>query len=566
MKNPRIFFLFLIFLVSISCNRPLSYQIQKSAISSSGMVVSAHPLATNVGLQILQQGGNAVDAAVAVQFALAVVCPRAGNIGGGGFLVYRGSTGNVASLDFREKAPALASRDMYLDQQGNIIQGKSTEGHLAVGIPGSVDGLVTTHKKLGQLPWKALVQPSVNLARKGFKISVEEADRLNTYQSAFKKYHASNSPFLKANWKPGNKLTQKDLARVLERIRDQGRAGFYEGETADLIVREMKKNQGLISHEDLKAYFSVWREPIISNYKNYRFISMPPSSSGGVAIGQMLGMLEGFPISEWGFESPESIHLIVEIERRAFADRAKFLGDSDFYAVPIDSLLAEDYLKARISDFDMERASTSSTIGAGDFKSLPESFETTHTSVVDPWGNAVALTTTLNSNYGSKVLVEGGGFFLNNEMDDFSSKPGTPNQFGLIGAEANAIEPGKRMLSSMTPTIIEKDGELYLVLGTPGGSTIITSVLQVFLNMAEFGMDLEQAIAARRFHHQWLPDHIMIEKEKMPIQLINKLKEKGHNFREVDFIGKVKAIHRLPNGRLHGVGDPRNGDDDAKGY
>lgn len=567
-NSAVIFLFFFIVILFYDCRRaqePL-YNVTQSVVADSAMVVSPHPLSTEVGLGILRQGGNAVDATIALQFAMAVVYPRAGNIGGGGFMVLRNQDGSLASLDYREKAPALANRDMYLDSLGKPIDGLSTQGHLAAGVPGTVAGMFAAHEKYGRLPMAQLIEPAIQLAREGFRITQEEADRLNRFQEAFQQYNEAPNPFLKNNWREGDLLVQDLLAQTLERIKAQGAAGFYTGRTAELIEAEMESGGGIISQTDLQNYQASWREPLTDAYKEYRIISMPPTSSGGVALLQMLEMLEAYPLSEYGFHSASSVHLITEVERRAYADRAEHMGDMDFYPVPIDSLLSSNYLAMRMADFNADSATTSEHILAGNFSVGLESFETTHTSVVDEEGNAVAVTTTLNSNYGCKVWVDGAGFFLNNEMDDFSVKPGVPNQFGLIGAEANAIAPNKRMLSSMTPTIIEKEGELFMVLGTPGGSTIITSVLQVFLNVAEYGMDLEQAVQAKRFHHQWLPDIIMVEKGGFSSALMDSLQVMGHSFREVDYIAKVKAIQVLEDGTLHGVGDPRNLDDDAKGY
>lgn len=546
-------------------NEPL-YAVTQSVVEDSAMVVSPHPLSTEVGISILREGGNAVDATIALQFAMAVVYPRAGNIGGGGFLVIRQKDGNTASLDYREKAPAAANRNMYLDSLENVIEGLSTSGHLAAGVPGTVAGMFAAHEKYGKLPVQDLIMPAIKFAEEGFRVSQEEADRLNRFQESFRKYNDEPNPFLKDNWKAGDLLVQKELAKTLQRIHDQGREGFYGGTTARLIEAEMAEGNGIISPADLQRYQAIWRAPLMDDYKQYRVISMPPSSSGGVALLQMLEMLESFPLSEYGFHSPEAVHLMAEVARRAYADRTEHMGDMDFYPVPIDTLLSKGYLSDRMANFQLDSATTSNHILAGNFTVGIESFETTHTSVVDEDGNAVAVTTTLNSNYGSKVWVDSAGFFLNNEMDDFSIKPGVPNQFGLIGAEANAVAAGKRMLSSMTPTIIEKDGELFMVLGTPGGSTIITSVMQVFLNVAEFGMDLEAAVVAKRFHHQWLPDQIMVEAGGFSPELKATLEAMGHSFREVQSIAKVKAIQVLEDGRLHGVADPRNTDDDAKGY
>ena len=529
-------------------------------------MVSPHPLASEIGLEVLREGGNAIDAAVAVQFAIAVVYPRAGNIGGGGFMVIRTADGKAAALDYREKAPLAASRDMYLDEQGDVIDGLSRDGHLAAGVPGAVAGLLEAHSKYGRLSLDKLIQPAIGLAKKGFRISETEANRLNSFQPAFRKFNDSPNPFIRDTFLIGHKLVQKELAQTLELIKEKGKAGFYEGPVAAAIVSECRSGNGIITMEDLKRYEAAWRDPIIGNYRGYKVISMPPSSSGGIALIQMLEMVEPFPLAQYGFHSTRAVHLMVEAERRAYADRAEHVGDSDFYDVPRDSLLSEAYLQQRMASFNPTHATVSDSILAGHFKMMKESFETTHTSIVDAEGNAVSVTTTLNSNFGCKVWVDGAGFFLNNEMDDFSAKPGVPNQFGLVGAEANNIQPQKRMLSSMTPTIIEKDGQLFMVLGAPGGSTIITAVFQVFLNVAEFGMNLEEAVNAGRFHHQWLPDEILIERGAFPDSTRQALEAMGHHFNEVGRMAVIKAIHRLPDGRLQAVGDFRNPDDDAVGY
>lgn len=562
-----IFFLLLSLSSTAVFAQKLNYSSNKNALGSQAMVVSPHPLASEVGLSILKAGGNAIDATIAVQFAQAVVYPRAGNIGGGGFMVIRMNNGETATIDYREKAPRKAHRNMYLDQAGNIVPGLSTKGHLAAGVPGTVDGLIQAHEKYGKLSFQQLIQPAIELAEKGYPISQTEAARLNRFQEDFKAVNDEPNPFIKENWKEGDILQQSLLAKTLTRIQQKGRAGFYKGKVAKAIVKEMKEGNGIISKRDLSKYRAQWREAVSGQYKDYTVISMPPPSSGGVALLQLLKMVEDYPIEDWGFHDPRSIHLMVEAERRAYADRSQHLGDMDFYPVPIDSLLSKDYVEERMANFSPQKASLSSDILAGAFQGqIKESFETTHSSVVDKDGNAVSLTTTLNSNFGCKVWVDEAGFFLNNEMDDFSSKPGVPNQFGLVGAEANAIQPGKRMLSSMTPTIIEKDGELFMVIGAPGGSTIITAVFQVFLNVTAFGMDLEAAVNASRFHHQWLPDRILIEKDGMNEELKEKLKALGHQLYEVNYMAVIKAIHRLQNGSLQGVGDRRNPDDDAKGY
>ncbi|MEL6355555.1 MAG: gamma-glutamyltransferase [Bacteroidota bacterium] len=564
MPISRVFLIVLPFLFFACQANPPHYTAEKSEVFSHAAIAGPHPLATEIGKEVMRKGGNAIDAAVAVQFAMAVCYPRAGNIGGGGFLVYRAADGTSTTLDYREKAPAAADRDMYLDQEGNVKPGLSTLGHLAVGVPGTVAGIAAMHERYGSLPWAELVEPAIRLANVGYRLSSDEVERLDNYQEAFRKLN-SNSPFIKDHFQTDEVLQQPDLGATLIRIRDNGVEGFYGGETARLIVAEMQRGGGIITTEDLANYEPVWRDPVIANYKNYRIICMPPASSGGVALAQLLGMVEPFPLSEYGFQSTKATHLMVEAMRRAYADRAEFLGDSDFYPVPISDLTAEEYLHDRMLDFSVDSAGTSDSIAAGEVL-VKETFETTHISIVDSLGNAVSITTTLNGNFGSKVIVDGAGFFLNNEMDDFSAKPGVPNMFGLVGAEANAIAPGKRMLSSMTPTIIEKDGELFMVLGTPGGSTIITSVFQTFLNVAEFRMPLDSAIRAPRFHHQWLPDQILVEPAALDTTVRFTLGEMGHSFRQVNKIAKMKAIQRLSDGSLHAAGDPRNPDDDVAGY
>lgn len=529
----------------------------------NGMVVSAHPSASKAGLDILKKGGNAIDAAVAVQFALAVVYPNAGNIGGGGFLVYRSASGEMAALDFREKAPGKASRDMYLDSAGNAVTEKSIYGHLAPGVPGSVDGMVKAHARFGKLSWAEVVQPALDLAKNGFPITENQAEEFAEIQKSIKKFNTGKTYFIKDQWAKGDIWVQEDLAKTLQLIRDNGREGFYAGEVADQIVSEMLSGGGLISKEDLINYQAQWRDPIVGNYKEYKVISMPPPSSGGIALLQLLSSVEQYPMKRYGFNSDSSMQVMIEAERRVYADRATHLGDPDFYKVPQQYLVKPIYSKNRMNNFNWEKATLSSDIKAGEVPK--ESEETTHFSIVDRQGNAVAVTTTLNGSYGSMVFVKGAGFLLNNEMDDFSLKPGTPNMFGLLGGEANAIQPGKRMLSSMTPTILEKNGDLFMVVGTPGGSTIITSVFQTILNTIEFDMGMQSAVNAKRFHHQWLPDEVVFETGGLDSLAKIKLEKKGYKFRERKAIGRVDAILKTQWGYYEGGADPR-GDDTKLGW
>ncbi|NJC24863.1 gamma-glutamyltransferase [Neolewinella antarctica] len=561
------YFFFLLLVITACRTEPdnvLDYEAQKTANFATAGIVGPHPLATEVGLSVLRRGGNATDAAVAMQFAMAVVYPRAGNLGGGGFLVYRSADGEVSSLDYRERAPAAATRDMYLDGDGNVIADLSTRGHRAVGVPGTVAGIQAMYDRNGSLPWASLVQPAIDLATNGFRLSAAEIGRLKRYHDDFTEFNEFTA-FSDTTLTTGALVSQPDLAATLTRIRDGGKDGFYRGETAALFVAEMQSGGGLITAQDLSDYEVSWREPITKDYKNYRLISMPPSSSGGVALAQMVEMLEGFPLGEYGFHSAASVHLITEVMRRAYADRAEYLGDADFYPIPQDSLLDDVYLASRMSDFNPDSASQSSNVEMG-LTLQKETFETTHISIIDSLGNAVSITTTLNGNYGSKVMVDGAGFFLNNEMDDFSAKPGVPNMFGLVGKEANAIAPGKRMLSSMTPTIIEKDGRLFMVLGAPGGSTIITAVLQTFLNVAEFDMTLPDAVAAPRFHHQWLPDQILYEPNTFSPEVKKQLQAMGHGLKEVNAMAVIKALLVNDDGTIVAAGDSRNPDDDVAGY
>lgn len=533
---------------------------------TSGMVVCAYPDAAQVGISILKKGGNAVDAAVAVQFALAVTYPEAGNIGGGGFLVYRSARGETNTLDFREKAPAAASANMFLDSAGNVVPNMSLLTHQASGVPGSVDGMVEASRKYGKLKWADLVQPAIDLTGNGFKITKRLASALNAAQHDFKELNPGKTYLLKATpWQEGDLLVQADLAKTLELIRDKGRAGFYDGPAADSIVAEMQSGKGLITKADLAAYHSVWRSAIVGSYKGYKVITMPPPSSGGIALLQLLKFVEPYPIKQWGFNKDSTIQLMVEAERRVYADRSKYLGDPDFYKVPVDSLLKQQYIRERMKSLTWAAATPSSAVQPGSFAGY-ESDQTTHYSIVDRDGNAVSVTTTLNGGFGSKIFVRGAGFLLNNEMDDFSAKPGVPNMFGLIGGKANAIQPGKRMLSSMTPTILEKDGKLFMVAGTPGGSTIITSVFQTILNVVEFDQSMQKAVASKRFHHQWLPDQVDFEKGAIDSLTQIGLSQKGYKLvLHKGSIGRVDAILLTKWGYYEGGADPR-GDDTAIGW
>ncbi len=531
-----------------------------------GMVVTDHPEASRIGAAVLSEGGNAFDATVAVHFALAVAYPGAGNIGGGGFAVFRRPGGELGSLDFRERAPAAATRDMYLDAAGQVVPRLSLDGHLAVGVPGSVDGMVRLHRRFGSLPWTKLVQPAIDLARAGVELSVREARRLNRQREALLRLN-SEPPYLvkpQGKWRPGERFYPLQLAKTLELIRDRGREGFYAGPTAELLVREMERGGGIISLADLEAYQAIWRRPLSLTYRGYRITSMPPPSSGGIALLQLLKGIEPFAPSKLGFNTSDTIHLMTELERRVYADRAAYLGDADFFPVPVTRLLDPAYIRKRMADIDPNRKSDSRQIGPGPM-AVTESPETTHYSITDGAGNGISVTTTLNSSYGSRVVVAGAGFVLNNEMDDFSAKPGQPNQFGLIGAEANAIAPGKRMLSSMTPTIVENRGRLALVLGSPGGSTIITTVFQVLLNLIDHGMTLQQAIDAPRVHNQWWPDRIDHQPDALDAGSRQALENLGHQLHSRSPWGRVNAIRVFSDGSVEGAADRSRGDGLAQG-
>ena len=535
-------------------------------ISENAMVVSARKEASEIGKEIMKKGGNAFDAMFATELALAVSYPQAGNIGGGGFMVYRLNTGETGAIDYREKAPLAAHKDMYLDENSEIIDGKSTYGAMAVGIPGTIAGIFEVHEKFGSLPVEDLMQPSIDLARNGLILSERQSKQYNNLKTRIPDANNYTTHFETKVWKAGDTLRFEKLAQTLERIQKNGRDEFYKGETADLLVNYIQELGGIITKEDLAKYEAKWRDPISFDYKGHRITSMTLPSSGGICLAQILKGIEPFDLSQIEHNSTEYIQLITEAERRAYADRAHFLGDMDFIKVPIDSLIDDEYINGRMASFSWEKATPSSELNHGIIPGY-ESNETTHYSIVDPMGNAVSVTTTLNLSYGSKVYVKDAGFFLNNEMDDFSSKPGTPNAFGLVGAEANAIAPEKRMLSSMTPTIVEKDGQLKMVVGTPGGSTIITSVLQNIVNVLDYGMGMQESVSAPRFHHQWLPDNIRMEPNAFDNQTKEVLKAKGYEIleRESLVLGQVDAILVLEDGKLEGGADPRN-ENSASGF
>ncbi|WP_428236268.1 gamma-glutamyltransferase [Gracilimonas sp.] len=559
--------LLLLLLTVVFTSHALSAQVLNSKTYENGLVVTADKYASEIGKEILMKGGNAVDAAVAVQFALAVTLPRAGNIGGGGFMVVHLANGEIAALDFREKAPQKATRDMYI-RNGEFKSDLSWEGILAVGVPGTVDGMIKALERYGRMPLDVVIQPAIKLAREGYSLSYSQAEDLNNHKDTFLKYQASSNYFTTGDttfFKEGDVFVQTDLAETLERVSRFGREGFYSGPVADAIVNEMERYRGLITYRDLRNYESKWREPIVAKYLGYKLHIMPPPSSGSVAIAQILEMIDDYPLAEMGHNSADYVHVLAEAMRRAFADRSYYLGDPDFVDIPIEEMTGESYNDRRVNSFSMDSATASSTLSHGQIQGYSESMETTHFSIIDKDGNAVAVTTTLNGSFGSHVSVTNAGFLLNNEMDDFSAQPGEPNAYGLIGAEANAIEPGKRMLSSMTPTIVTKDGKVDMVLGAAGGPRIITATLQSFLNRAIFGMRAQQATSAARFHHQWLPDVLMPGQFGLSPDTKRLLEAKGHKIFEIPNVGRAHNIFVEQNGDLSAGVDPR-GDGWASGY
>ena len=554
----KLFKIIIISLIFTSCNSE-----NEGITSDNAMVVSAREEASQIGIDILKKGGNAFDAMVATELALAVSYPSAGNIGGGGFMVYRKFDGSIGALDYREKAPLKSYNNMYLDDDGKIIEGLSMIGALSVGVPGTIAGVFEVHNKLGSLPIQEIIKPVIELANKGVVVTRKQSEKIKENQKYFKLVNKNPILFDKKYY-ANDTIKYENLANTLSRIMLNGKDEFYKGETAVKLVSFIQKNGGIITLEDLKNYKPIWRDPITFKYDDLNIISMSPPSSGGICINQILKMIEPYDLESYGHNSLNYIKLLVEAERRSFADRSHYLGDPDFIKIPIDKLVSPEYLKERMKDFSFDKPTNSDQLSYGNLN-VNESEETTHYSIVDQFGNAVAVTTTLNGSYGSKLYCEELGFFLNNEMDDFSSKPGFPNMYGLIGGEANKIEPEKRMLSSMTPTIVEKDNKLYMTLGTPGGSTIITSVIQTILNVHEFKMSMHEAVNSARFHHQWMPDSIRIESDRFDNKLKNQLLKYGYKLSDKGLIGRVDGILIKSNKQLEAGADNR-GDDMAIGF
>ena len=542
----------------MSCNKP-----NEGLISKNAMVVSAREEASRIGVEILKKGGNAFDAMMATELALAVSYPSAGNIGGGGFMVYRKSNGKTGALDYRERAPINSTRDMYLDQNNNIIEGLSMIGGLSVGVPGTIAGIFEAHEKFGTLTIEEIITPVIDLAKNGVIVTENQMNRINENRKYFQLVNKSQILF-DNNFQKNDSIKNPKLAATLEKIMINGKDEFYKGETAKKLVKFISENGGIITMEDLEVYEPVWRDPVVFNYDELKIISMSPPSSGGICINQIFKMIEPYDLKSYGHNSTDYIKLLVEAERRSFADRSHFLGDPDFVSIPTEKLTNEDYLNNRMIDFSFKTPTDSDDIGYGNIE-ISESNETTHYSIVDQFGNAIAVTTTLNGTFGSKLYSDELGFFLNNEMDDFSSKPGYPNMYGLIGGEANKIEPKKRMLSSMTPTIVEKGGDLYMTLGTPGGSTIITSVVQTILNVHEFEMTMNEAVNSPRFHHQWKPDSIRIELDYFDKKVKEQLIKSGYKLNDKGAIGRVDGILVRADKMLEGGADKR-GDDTAIGF
>ena len=566
------YLILLIMFSQFSCNnkKPII-----GVVSENAMVVTAREEASKIGIEILKKGGNAFDAMVATELALAVAYPFAGNIGGGGFMVYRKNSGEIGALDYREKAPMGATKDMYLDENGNVINGLSTVGGLAVGVPGTVAGVFAVYEKFGTLPIEDIFEPVIKLALKGVVVTKKQEDRLTKYYSQINNLNAFEDGIAKEvgkstlwieNWKENDTIKYPALANTLKRIMLNGKDEFYRGETATKLVRFLEKNGGIITMEDLKLYKPKWRDPIVFEYDDLKIISMSPPSSGGICLEQIMKMINPYDLKSYGHNSVEYIKVLVEAERRAYADRSFYLGDPDFNEIPYKEITSQKYLSDRMKDFSFSTPTLSKDLNPGKIN-ISESNETTHYSILDQFGNSVSATTTLNAAYGSKLYSDELGFFLNNEMDDFSSKPGVPNMYGLIGSKVNSIEAGKRMLSSMTPTIVEKNNDLYMILGTPGGSTIITSVLQTILNIHEFKMSMQEAVNAPRFHHQWLPDVILFETTGFDKNVTDMVAKDGYKtyFDSSKITSKVEGILVLKDGKIEGGADKR-GDDKAVGF